>query len=161
VNPLHKPPPGQGQDYFIDVIPYNAELGLRYVENDVGRLVMELPWQEQLVGDVETGVIHGGAISGMFDAALGGAVLSKLDELRRIATLDLRIDYLRPARAGKTVRCEAECHKLTKHIAFARATAHDGDPADLVATAVGTFVVFREDTRSHPRDHVVSEVTES
>jgi len=157
VNPLHKPPPGKGQDFFVDVIPYNAELGLRYVENDVGTVVFDLPWHENLVGDPETGVIHGGAISGMFDAALGGAVLCKLEELRRIATLDLRIDYLRPARAGQTVRCFAECHRLTKHIAFARATAHDGDPDDLVATAVGTFVVFRDDTRSHPRDHVVNE----
>jgi uncharacterized protein (TIGR00369 family) len=156
-NPLHNPGPEKGQKYFIDVIPYNAELGLKYVENSVGRVVFELPWQEAQVGDPETGVMHGGAITGMFDAGLGGAVLSKLDDLRRIATLDLRIDYLRPARAGKTVRCEAECHRLTKHIAFARGIAHDGDPDDLVATAVGTFVVFRDDTRSHPRESLVEE----
>ena len=157
MNPLHKPPPGKGQDFFVDVIPYNAELGLRYVENGIGTLVFDLPWQEALVGDPETGVIHGGAITGMFDATLGGAVLAKLEELRRVATLDLRSDYLRPARAGRTVRCEAECHRLTKHIAFARGVAHDGDPSDLVATAVGTFVVFREDARSHPREHIVNE----
>ena len=156
-NPLHNPPPGKGQAFFIDVIPYNAELGLEYVENQVGRVVFDLPWQESLVGDPETGVMHGGPITGMFDAALGGAVLCKLEELRRIATLDLRIDYLRPARAGKTVRCDAECHRLTKHIAFARGIAHDGDPNDLVATAVGTFVVFRDDTRSHPRSSLAGE----
>ena len=156
-NPLHNPPPGKGQSFFIDVIPYNAELGLKYVENQVGRVVFDLPWDPGQVGDPETGVMHGGAITGLFDAALGGAVLCKLDDLRRIATLDLRIDYLRPARAGKTVRCDAECHRLTKHIAFARGVAHDGDPNDLVATAVGTFVVFRDDTRSHPRESLVED----
>lgn len=156
-NPLHKPSVEKGQEFYIDVIPYNAELGLKYVENEVGRVVFDLPWKEALVGDPETGVMHGGAITGLFDAALGGAVLCKLDELRRIATLDLRIDYLRPARAGKTVRCDAECHRLTKHIAFARGIAHDGDPNDPVATAVGTFVVFRDDTRSHPRQYLESE----
>jgi uncharacterized protein (TIGR00369 family) len=153
VNPLHDPGP-EGQQNFIDLIPYNADLGLKYIESSVGRVVFDLPWQECLVGDPETGVIHGGVFTGLFDAALGGATLAKLDVLCRIATLDLRIDYLRPAKARQTVRCEAECHRLTKHIAFARGIAHDGDPSNLVATAVGTFVVFRDDPRSHPRAHL-------
>lgn len=146
-NPLQNPPPGMGQAYFVEVIPHNDRLGLKYVENGVGRIVIDLPYADHLIGDPDTGVIHGGVITTMFDAACGMALLSKLPELCRIATLDLRIDYLRPAKAGATVRCAAECYKLTKHVGFTRATAHDGDPDDPIGTASGSFVVFTDDKR--------------
>ena len=145
-------PPGHGQAVFIDVIPHNAALGLQFVESAIGQVVVDLPYHEKLVGDPETGVIHGGVITSMFDAVSGLALLSKLPVLSRIATLDLRIDYLRPARPGKTVRCTAECYKLTRQIGFTRATAHDGDPFDPIGSAVGSFVVFGDDKRvSHFR----------
>ena len=63
---------------------------------------------------------------------------------RRIATLDLRIDYVRPALPHQEVICDAHCYKVTRHVAFVRATAHHGDNASPIATASGTFVVFRD-----------------
>jgi uncharacterized protein (TIGR00369 family) len=152
MNPLRDPSPGMGQTYFIDVFPHNAMLGLRYVESGVGRVVLDLPWRPELVGDPETGVIHGGAITTLFDAACGNAIATGLDELCRLVTLDLRIDYLRPARSGKTVRCEAECTRLTRHIAWARATAHhEDDPQTPIATAIATFMMMRDEGGTHPR----------
>ncbi|HKY90690.1 MAG TPA: PaaI family thioesterase [Nevskiaceae bacterium] len=152
MNPLHDVQPGEGQALFIEVIPHNAALGLRYVESGIGRIVVDLPYQDHLVGDPETGVIAGGVITTMFDAVSGLSLLSKLPVLNRIATLDLRIDYLRPAKPGRTVRCTAECYKLTRHIGFTRAVAHDGDPDDPIGTAAGSFVVFGDDKRvSHFR----------
>jgi uncharacterized protein (TIGR00369 family) len=150
-NPLHHTPPDKGQAWFIDVVPYNRALGLRYVGSGIGHVAFDLPWQAELVGDPESGLMHGGVVTGMIDAACGGAVLSRLPRLCRVATLDLRIDYLRPARTRQALHCVAECHRLTRHIAFARASCHDGDAEDVLATAVGTFVVFGEDQRSHPR----------
>lgn len=152
MNPLHNVTPETGQAYYVDVVPHSCELGLRYIESAPGRLHLSLPWREDLVGDPDTGVIHGGAITTLFDASCGGALLSKLPELRRIATLDLRIDYLRTAKPGATVFCEAVTDRLTKHIAFVRAVAHDGDPTDLVAVGVGAFVVFRGEASGHTRE---------
>lgn len=142
MNPLHNITTEEGQRSFVDAVPHHTALGLRYVESGIGRLVFDLPWQAQLVGDPDTGVIHGGALTATFDACCGGAVMTKLDRPCRIVTLDLRIDYLRPAKKGQTIRCEAECKRLTKQIAFARAIAHDGDPDDLIATATGTFMLI-------------------
>lgn len=152
MNPLHNIDAATGQAYFVDVVPHSHALGLRYVDSRPGSLQLNLPWREDLVGDPDTGVIHGGAITTLFDATCGGALLSKLTELRRVATLDLRIDYLRAAKTGTTVFCEAVTDRLTKHIAFVRAVAHDGDPDDLVAIGVGAFVVFREQASGHTRE---------
>jgi len=57
------------------------------------------------------------------------------------ATLSLRIDYQRAAKPGKTVMAEAVCYKTTRHVAFIRAIAHDGDPDDPVATAQSCFML--------------------
>src|SRR3982750_4050786 len=56
------------------------------------------------------------------------------------ATLDLRVDYLRPATPGKTVIGRGECYRLTRSIAFVRGQAHDGDPGDPLAHVAGTFM---------------------
>jgi uncharacterized protein (TIGR00369 family) len=131
-------------EVFIRGVPHNAALGMELVGFSVGRAVIELPYNPDLVGNPETGVIHGGAITALIDSTCGGAVLSKLDQPRRVATLDLRIDYLKPATPGLAVRCAAECFKVTRHVAFVRATAyHESAPDDAVATAAGTFVIFR------------------
>lgn len=149
MNFLLDAPPEKRQYYFVGIVPHSHALGFRYVEHARGHVVFDLPYREDLVGDPDTGVIHGGVITTLIDAACGQAVLTCLDEIRRIATLDLRIDYLRPARAGKTVRCVAECYHLTRSVAFTRASVHDGDPADLLATSAGTFMVFDDTQSSH------------
>ncbi len=152
MNPLKEPLAVEtGQRYFIDVVPFSTAIGLRFVGNRVGHLAFDLPWREDLVGDVASGALHGNALTTMFDAVCGGAVLTRTPEPRRIVTLDLRVDYLRPSRRGQTVHALAECYALHGTVASARAIAHDGDPDDPVASAVGTFIVFDADNQDHPR----------
>ncbi|MBC7172148.1 MAG: PaaI family thioesterase, partial [Polyangiaceae bacterium] len=84
----------------------------------------------------------GGVITTLIDATCGIAVMAKLDRrVQRVATLDLRIDYLKPATPHRTVRAEATCFRITRHVAFVRASAYH-DPDDPVAVASGTFMVF-------------------
>ncbi len=144
MNPLLNLSPEKARHFFIDIVPHSRALGLQLVSFEAGRVVLDLPYDRKLIGNPETGVIHGGATTTLFDAACGAAILTKLHVPRRIATLDLRIDYLRPARPENTIRCEAECYRVTHQVAFVRATAHDGDPSDLLATAAGSFVIFEE-----------------
>ena len=128
---------------FRDGVPHNAALGLELidVEPGVGCATMRLPYSEQLVGDPETGVLHGGAITGLIDATCGAAVFMKLTRQVSIATLDLRIDYLKPATPGLAVIARAETVKLTHNVGFARALAYHDDPADPIASAAGTFMI--------------------
>lgn len=149
MNLLNEAPPEQRQKYFVGIVPHSHALGFRYVEHRPGRVVFDLPYRDDLVGDPVTGTIHGGVITTLVDAVCGQAVLTALRQVRRIATLDLRIDYLRPAKAGATVRCVAECYRVTKQVAFTRAVAHDGDESDPLATSAGTFMVFEDTQSSH------------
>lgn len=129
---------------MVAAVPFNASIGLRAVDCAHGEATTVLPWKEDLVGNPESGVLHGGAITAMMDATCGLAVFMKLPAPVRIATLDLRIDYLKPATPPKDVRCRAECYKLTRQVAFVRALAFHGEASDAIASAAGTFVVFDE-----------------
>jgi uncharacterized protein (TIGR00369 family) len=126
---------------FSRTTPHNRALGLRVVEVTAREIVFELPYQSKLVGNPDTGTLHGGAITAMLDACSGWAVFTKLTELVPIATLDLRIDYLKPAEPGASVYGRATCYKMTRNVAFTRAVAYQGDPDDAVAHAVGTFML--------------------
>jgi len=127
------------------LVPHNRALGLRLAELGPGTVTMVLPYAAELVGNPATGVLAGGAITALLDATCGSSVFAKLAVRMPIATLDLRIDYLRPARPGLDVHASAECFKVARHVAFVRARAfHPGAEDDLVAVANGTFMLFRD-----------------
>jgi uncharacterized protein (TIGR00369 family) len=137
---------------YVGAVPHNRSLNLRVVDYKPEVLSLALPYRDELVGNPETGVLHGGCITSLIDATCGGAVILSLVAPRRIATLDLRIDYVRAALPYQEVICDAHCYKVTRHVAFVRAAAHHGDAASPIATASGTFVVYREDRREGEED---------
>jgi uncharacterized protein (TIGR00369 family) len=126
---------------FSQGVPHNRALGMKIIELAGPMALFELPWDEKLVGNPDTGTLHGGAITALLDGCSGAAVFAALTELVPIATLDLRIDYLRPAEAHKPVMCRATCYKTTRNVAFTRAIAYHDDPDDPIAHSVGTFMI--------------------
>lgn len=126
---------------FTEGIPHNKALGMEMLELDRGEARFKLPYDAKLVGNPDTGVLHGGAITALLDAASGASVFAALSEWVPIATLDLRIDYLRAAEAGRDVIAHATCYKKTRNIAFTRAVAYHDDPNDPIASSVGTFML--------------------
>ncbi|HLU66435.1 MAG TPA: PaaI family thioesterase [Kofleriaceae bacterium] len=122
-------------------MPHNRALGLEMVALEDGEARMRLPYSPDLIGNPETGVLHGGAITSLMDACCGAAVFMKLTMPVPIATLDLRIDYLRPAAAGREVLAHATCFRLTRNVAFVRGVAYHDDEADPIAAAAGAFML--------------------
>lgn len=126
---------------FIETIPHSRALGMQLESLGDGRAVISMPWDARLVGDPATGVIHGGAVSALMDTASGAAVMSHRSAPSATATLDLRIDYMRPATPGQCIRASAECHHVTRSVAFVRVIAHDDDASRPVAMATGAFTL--------------------
>jgi len=121
-------------------LPHVRLLDITVEDFGEGIAVLRLPWQEKLVGNPETGVLHGGAVTTLIDTTCGLAVLAAMATPDHIATLDLRIDYLKPAAPGKVLTARADCYRTTRRIAFVRASAYHNDPGDAVASAHGTFM---------------------
>lgn len=130
---------------FIEAIPFSKALGMNLDDIGDGFAVISMPWNEDLVGDPQSGVIHGGAVSALMDTCGGAAVMSHPDAPAGTATIDLRIDYMRPATPGQRIIARAECYNVTRSVGFVRASAFDEDEDEdrPVATAAGAFTVER------------------
>ncbi len=128
-------------------IPHNKALGLEIREIGGGAATVEVPWSEALVGDPRHGLLHGGVVTTIVDVACGAAVFDALRAPMPVATLDLRVDNFRAAAARRPLICTARCVRVTRHVAFTRAVAHDGDEADPVAIGTGSFMLFRRGSK--------------
>ena len=145
------------QAWFSDTIPHNKALGLKVIGASRGFASMQLEWREELVGNPETGVLAGGPLTAMLDGCCGMSVATMLTAPEPFATLDLRIDYVRPAEPGKPVIAEAECYRITRSVAFTAMTNrpcfdpnHHGDAKDPIAAAAGTFMLGTKGKATRP-----------
>ena len=123
--------------------PFIAAIKAEIPEAMNGRARMRLPYNPDLVGNPETGVIHGGVITGLLDHSCGAAIMSALDVPMPMVTLDLRIDYLKAAKPHADIFVDAECLKVGHEIAFARAVAYQEDKDNPIAISSAAFMIFR------------------
>ncbi|HEX6243187.1 MAG TPA: PaaI family thioesterase [Polyangiales bacterium] len=134
---MSEPLPGT----FLAQLPHARELGIELISFDraAGRCAFRQPWRAELVGDPERQILHGGVITSLLDTLGAAAVIAR--GVKAQATLDLRVDYLRPAAAQRDLIAEAECYRVTRHVAFVRGLCHQGDVERPVANLTATFVV--------------------
>jgi uncharacterized protein (TIGR00369 family) len=128
---------------FVSTLASRAHgglIGLRYVTHGEDWAELAIDYDERLIGDVSTGVLASGPILALMDMATSMSIWIKQKRFRAQATLDLRVDYLRPATPGKAVIGRGECYRITRSVAFIRGQAHDGDPDDPVAHVAGTYM---------------------
>src|SRR6476469_8683996 len=120
---------------------YGHISGLQLDRFAPGEAWSSLPYRPVFVGDTETGVLHGGVVTAMLDESCGMAVQLALDGTRAIATLDLRIDYQKPATPGLDIRAHSICYRVTPSLAFGRAPAYQETLDEPVATATACFMI--------------------
>jgi uncharacterized protein (TIGR00369 family) len=127
--------------------PHARALGFELTDVDRGRAWGRAPFRADLVGDPARGAIAGGVITALLDNLCGVAAIAALDAPTSTATLDLRIDYMRPAAPGRDILAEAHCYKVTRSVAFVRAVAFDETADDPVAHVAAAFMLASNNGR--------------
>ena len=126
-----------------ETIPFNRVLGIQVLEIGQGRAVFAVPFRPELIGDPERPAIHGGVLSAVADAAGGCAVWTTIGENDRISTIDLRVDYLRPAKPA-LFHAVANVLRVGNRVGVANVVVfHPGSPGEPVAEAKGVYSVKR------------------
>lgn len=125
---------------YVRQIGHGGAIGIAYRGHGENWAELELPYDKRLVGMVESGIIASGPIVSLMDMATSLSIWIRLGKFRHQVTLDLRVDYLRPATPGKTIVGRGICYGLTKSVGFVRGLAHDGEADNPVASVTGTFM---------------------
>ncbi|RST32180.1 PaaI family thioesterase [Sphingomonas ginkgonis] len=116
-------------------------IGLQFRAAGDDWVEMALPWRPELVAFSSSGIMASGPIVSLVDTCSGVSVWTALGAYRPSVTLDLRLDYLRPAVRGETVVARCHCTSITRQIAFVSGVAHGGDPDRPIARSAGTFML--------------------
>ncbi len=121
--------------------PQGRALGIEVTKLEAGKIWGRVPYRADLVGDPESGVIAVGVITTFLDQLSGMAAVLVMPTPTTVATIDIRIDYMRGAKPGRDVHAEAHCYKLGRNVAFVRAVAYEDSPDNPIAHAASAFMV--------------------
>src|SRR6185437_1211018 len=81
--------------------PYQRFLAVRCERYGDGEVTLRLPFRAEFLREDGSDWLHGGVISALIDIAGDYAVGTKTGT--GVPTIDLRVDYLRPARRGDLI----------------------------------------------------------
>jgi len=152
---------------YVNGTPHMRDIGLEIVAVDQARGTLMLPPRADWMGDPQRERMHAGPLIVLADSACGIAVGAALQS-RHItyATLDLRLDWLRPASPFRPTYSEAHCYRLSRSVAFIRAEVWQDDRAQPVASAQSAFMLgtpsrARESTRAPGERTTEARVTDT
>jgi len=114
-------------------IPFNEHLGLKVVECREGYARIKIPYRPEFIGDPRRPALHGGFLAAVIDACGGLAVwtMFELDDL--IATVDMRVDYLRPA-PPEDVEIESKVVRVGNRVSVVNTSVYvAGSSEDILA----------------------------
>lgn len=97
--------------------PLHQWLGLELKEAEHGRVVIRMPYRQELLADVDGSYIHGGMLATLADVAGDFAVITGVGFA--VPTIDLRVDYLRPARPDMELMAEGNVVKFGRQVSVA------------------------------------------
>lgn len=137
---------------FVDDIPFHEYLGIDVKRLDNDDLRMTLDMKEHLIGNINSNILHGGVIATLLDAQGGltafAEVLKKLENLpseeqlqtlAKGATIDLRVDYLRPGK-GDSFYSTAEVLRSGNKVTVTRMSLYNNFEK-LIAVGSGTYSI--------------------
>lgn len=137
---------------FDEMIPFNRVLGVKITSLKADGVTGRIAMRPELIGHFISNRLHGGVISAGLDAMAGVAVmaaigarhmdespLQRLHRFGKLGTIDLRIDYLRPA-TGDHFELRANVMRLGSRVATARMEFLGAD-GTLLASGAAAYIV--------------------
>lgn len=125
---------------FGEQVPHSRDLGMQVLAMEADQVRMRLVPGPELRADDAAEELCTSVLYSLVDSACGLAVFAALRELKPIATLDLRMDYLRPAASKRALVATARCHHLTDDVAFLRCPVFSEGLDEPVAIGNATFM---------------------
>lgn len=126
---------------YVASVRHSHELGIQILEAADQRVRARMPWQERLVGNPDTNMIHGGALFAFLDQLGGLANAMRVFPAFEITpTIDFRIDHLRAPTPGAAIIGAADCYRLSEHVAFVRLEAWAEGSDEPIATGLATYM---------------------
>ena len=133
----------QLKEFMTNQIPFNRLLGIVIEDLQEGFCRLRIPFRPELVGDPFRPALHGGVLSALADTTGGAAVFSVVGLNDRVSTIDMLVDYLRPAEL-KDVVCESSVTRIGNRLASTDMKLfHPDAPDQLIATGRGVYNVKR------------------
>ncbi len=139
-------------EFYEEKSPFNKFLGIKMDELSLEKAVVSLQMKEELVGNSEMKILHGGVIASVLDFTGGvvahmsvikqmtGASLAEIGQrLVQVGTIDMRVDYIRPGRGG-VFKATGEVLRLGSKVAVTRSELRN-DEDIIIAAATGTYLV--------------------
>jgi len=137
---------------YEEKIPFNKDLGMKIESLELGSVRIKFKMEDRLIGNYMRSVLHGGVISSVLDAT-GGLIaivgligkmpdqpIEKFEKrFRRMGTIDLRIDYLRPGQ-GRYFIASGSIMRSGRRVSVTRMELHNEKDL-LIAVGTGTYVV--------------------
>ena len=127
-----------------ELVPIHKFLGMELLEIKIGYAKVKVPFKNEIVGDFRKRTWHGGIIATIMDSVggiAGGTYFTSLKD--KMATIDLRIDYLKGATA-KAIIVEGEIVRLGKAILVTRMKAYQENREELLAEGKGVYYFTRQ-----------------
>ena len=126
-----------------ELIPIHKFLGVELLEIRQGYAKVKVPFREEVIGDFRSRRWHGGIIATIMDSVGGIAVGTYFTStMDKMATIDLRVDYLNPAEASAII-VEGEIVRLGKTILVTRMKAYQENSDELISEGKGVYNFIR------------------
>ncbi len=139
-------------EHFNIIRPFNKMLGLSAESMDIENACVHFSMREELLGNSVYGTLHGGVISAILDITGGFVVFLDLfkkvkgksreklmEQLTKVATIDMRVDYLRPG-IGQEFTASGYILRTGKKVAVVRMELHS-DKDVLIAVGTASYIV--------------------
>ena len=144
----------QIRSYYLEFLPFNKVLGIEidHLDYDTGEAVTRFSMQENLIGNSVARILHGGVTASVLDltGGLSGLIScvkqyefashdTLYEKLTAMATVDMRVDYLRPGR-GEAFTCKSRVIRAGSRIVVSKMDLFN-ETDRRIATGTATYII--------------------